>query len=338
MVISAIKYNSFLFIDAHAEQSYTGSFLADKGDFNTNVSQGIYGQELTKETLLNILEYILAGSQELTVIIDCSSIRDIQSNQQEQIKAIKKYVKLLILTNVSEAIVVKLGIDIYANNVISDGVCLEFHVADNVEDVSYPSYEELFTKKFEDLLKANVLESEPKKAFRKNSPIYITKFIDVKGMLVSDREFFLYVIYRLAVGILDREIWSKHLYQPILFCQNLNGAFIASVLSSFLQWDLLTMDHIGPVNKMYSNIGNKIKNDGRYLVISDMVCLGTEIRICQNIINYSGGHYLGNASIVRVDTLVPEHQEKDIISVYHINHDNNPVNYKILTALDITSI
>ena len=103
-------------------------------------------------------------------------------------------------------------------------------------------------------------------------------------------------------------------------------------MSSFLKWDILSIDHIGPVNKVYSNIGNKITSDSEYIVISDVVCLGTEVRICKNIINYSGGKYIGNGSIVRINTLDGD-QYKNTVSVFNISKDNNPINYQIKTAL-----
>ena len=122
--------------------------------------------------------------------------------------------------------------------------------------------------------------------------------------------------------------------KPVLFCQNLNSSFIASLLSSFLKLDILSMDHIGPINKVYSNLKNRIKNGSNYIVISDLVCLGTEVKICKNVINYSGGNYVGNASIVRIETLNPEDDYSDYEYIFKITKANNTsIGYKIETAL-----
>ncbi|WP_179415969.1 hypothetical protein HDF19_06715 [Mucilaginibacter sp. E4BP6] len=335
MVISAIRQADSLYIDVHAEQSYTGTFLADKGDVNTNINLGIFGYELTRETLININSYVKSIGEKLNVVLDFSNIKDIQSNQQKLIVELKNNSKKLVFININEEVVKNSNVDIYTHNKKIGQVYPTFYLTDNKEDIEIKNAEFLFDEEFIKRLKNIVIDLEPGKAYRHNSPIYLPKFIDIKGLMVADIGFFMYVIYKLAKRVSAKPEWNNLTQQPILFCQNLNGAFIASVLSSFLDWDILSMDHIGPVNKVYSNIGSKIKSDALYVVVSDVVCLGTEIRICQNIINYSGGKYIGNVSIVRVDTLVPEDQAKDMVSVFNLSKNNNPIDYKILTALDL---
>ncbi|WP_158991701.1 hypothetical protein [Mucilaginibacter sp. L196] len=334
MVISAIRKQDIIYVMAHAEQSYTGTFLADKGDPNTHISQGILGVELTRETLLNIAEFVKNQPQPFSLVIDFSKIKDIQSNQQKWVIELKKRVQKLIFTNISDFIVKKLNIDLYDHNEISGDAYAAFYLTDAKEQIQLENLDALFEDAFVARLQKSVIETKTEDGYRSNSPIYIPKFVDIKSIIVEDPHFFLYVVYRLATTINLKREWAEHAVKPILFCQNLNGAYIASILSSFLKWNLLSMDHIGPVNKVYTNIGSKIKSDARYLVVSDMICLGTELRICQNIINYSGGRYIGNASIIKVNTLIPEHQPKDAVSVYEISKGHNPIDFKILTALD----
>ncbi|PTQ92011.1 hypothetical protein C8P68_1157 [Mucilaginibacter yixingensis] len=336
MVISAIIKEQVIYITAHAEQSYTGTYLADKGDVEVNIDAGIYGQELTKETLTNICAYIEATvhGRDHDLVIDFEGVRDVQINQRPLIVKLKSLVRHLVLTNIGLPIVKRLEVDIYVNNALMDDAYPVFHVSDQAPALELVPLDELFYKKFVQLLQAHTIDNGTQEAFHHHSPIYLPKFVDIKGMAVADQPFFLYVIYRLALQMLAKAEWSSGDEKPILFCQNMNGALIATVLSGFLKWDLLSMDHIGPVNKVYSNIGSKIKSDARYIVVADMVCLGTEVRICQNIINYSGGQYIGHVSIVKVDTLRPGDQAKDALSVFHISRENNPIDYQILTALN----
>lgn len=335
MVISKIIHQDCIYFNLHAEQSFTGSFLADKGDAGINICEGIFGSELTMETLDNI-HASLFNCLEYRAILDFTGIRDVQANLFKVIIEITKLVKQLAFVNVSDKIIEKLNLGFFINgNELVEGVYSLVVLATDAQSFEIVDQLSLFNHKFTELLVENTLDNQGEKAFRHNSPVYVPKFIDVKGMITSDPSFFTYIIYHMAVKVHQKEDWSVPGDKPILFCQNLNGSYICSILSRFLKWDMLSMDHIGPANKVYSSIGNKIRSEARYLVISDVICLGTEIKICQNIINYSGGRYLGNSCVVKIETLFAEHQDKNSISVFSITEGNNPIDFKILTALSL---
>ncbi|PWS33385.1 hypothetical protein [Pedobacter paludis] len=333
MVISKIIYQDCVYFNLHAEQSFTGSFLADKGDSGINICEGIFGTELTLETLSNI-ETSLADSADYRALLDFRGIRDVQANLFKVVIELTKLVKRLAFINVTDKIIEKLNLGFFTKgNVLIEGGYQLFVLTTEVETFEMVDPFSLFKHKFTDLLVSNTLDNKGDSAFRHNSPVYIPKFIDVKGIIIADPSFFTYVIYYMAININQHDSWNVVGDNPILFCQNLNGSYICSILSRFLKWDMLSMDHIGPANKVYSSIGNKIRSEARYLVISDVICLGTEIKICQNIINYSGGRYLGNACVVKIETLLAEHQDKNSVSVFSITESNNPIDFKILTAL-----
>ena len=65
-----------------------------------------------------------------------------------------------------------------------------------------------------------------------------------------------------------------------MICQSLNGSYLASVLSSLLGLDLFIIDGVGPINKLYRSLGATIETGKKYIVVSDVVCLGTEFKIC----------------------------------------------------------
>lgn len=332
-MISKIIHQDCLYFNLHAEQSFTGSFLADKGDAGINICEGIFGSELTLETLGNIVGS-LSDCLEHGAVLDFTGIRDVQANLFKVIIEITKLVKELAFVNVSDKIIEKLNLGFFIKgNELVEGIYPLVVLSTNTQSFDIADPLSLFNQKFTELLVANTLDNQGDKAFRHNSPVYVPKFIDVKGMITSNPSFFTYIIYQMAMNVSRKEDWNEHGDKPILFCQNLNGSYICSILSRFLKWDMLSMDHIGPANKVYSSIGNKIRSEARYLVISDVICLGTEIKICQNIINYSGGRYLGNACVVKIETLLAEHQDKDSISVFSITEGNNPIDFKILTAL-----
>jgi len=120
--------------------------------------------------------------------------------------------------------------------------------------------------------------------------------------------------------------------KPILICQSLNGSIIASVLSSLLGLDLFIIDGIGPINKLYRSLGATIETGKKYIVVSDVVCLGTEVKITKNIIEYLGGVYFGNVSIVRIESIKTY---DNVESVFYIDKSNKKeFKYQIITPLD----
>ena len=121
----------------------------------------------------------------------------------------------------------------------------------------------------------------------------------------------------------------------ILFSQNMNSSFISSVLLNFLLLDVTLIDHVGPINKIYSSFDNRINKDKKYLVVSDMVCLGSEVRIAKNLIEFSGGEYIGNVSIIRVNSMKDEDKYSNVETIYLIEKENNKIGYSIRTALDL---
>jgi hypothetical protein len=78
-----------------------------------------------------------------------------------------------------------------------------------------------------------------------------------------------------------------------------------------------------------------INKNKRYLVVSDMVCLGSEVRIAKNLIEFSGGEYIGNVSIIRVNTMKKEDVYSNVETIYLIVKGNNKIGYSIKTALDL---
>lgn len=191
-------------------------------------------------------------------------------------------------------------------------------------------------------MKDNYTKSlDGKEIYHSSSSVYLSKWINIKKFISVDREFFLYAIYNLAIKTYLK--WFKDLIpldnesKPILICQNLNSSYITSILSTLLRSDIVILDQIGPINKMYSTLDSKIENNKKYIVVSDLVCLGTEIKIAKSLIEFLGGRYLGNVSIVRIQTIDPVFRSfDDAECVFVVDKENNKeIGYKISTALDL---
>ena len=119
----------------------------------------------------------------------------------------------------------------------------------------------------------------------------------------------------------------------------MSSTFIVSILSKLLNLDILVFDKIGPITKLYNKIEKHNFEQRKYIIVSDLVCLGTEVKITKNLIEFSGGKYLGNVSLVKVETLnrddLPLENIDRTIATFSITKNNNKVlNYFIYTNLE----
>lgn len=342
MIISVIfdpKTEGF-YIDLHAEQSFTGTFLIFNEINEYNIVDGIYENLLMDETVENINDFFDGYPKSKMIVLDFKNINDVQMNKSDLVAELIDKTELLVFKNISEEIIEKIGLKIFnsTSNIIIDDIYPNFFLSkDNKDEIEINDIEDLFK---DELLKNIILCKNDKLNSKKHhsSSVYLPVFINLKNMIVNEKPFFTYVVYKLAIKM--REKWdlkdnpNNESKNPVLFCQNLNSSFIASLLSSFLKLDMLSMDHIGPINKVYSNLKNRIQEGSNYIVISDFVCLGTEVKICKNVINYSGGNYIGNTSIIRVETLKPADDYTDYEYIFKITKENNTeIGYLIETAL-----
>lgn len=343
MVISAIleSNSESMYIDLHAEQSFTGSFLIFNDDIDNNIIEGIYQTLLKEDTLKRTVDFFETIPKNKIIILDFKNIDDIQINKPDLFVSLKEKTDLLVFVNINKEIIEKVGVSFFnsPSNKINGNIYKQFFLTENkCDNIEIIDTNDLFENHF--LIKLIECKEEQKQDKKKHhsSSVYLPVFLDLKKMMVNERPFFVYVIYKLAMKmkikwVID-DIEDAEIKKPILFCQNLNSSFIASILSSFLKLDLLSMDHIGPINKVYSNLKNRIQEELNYIVISDLVCLGTEVKICKNVINYSGGKYIGNASIVRIETLNPEDDYSNYEFIFKITKENNSqIGYLIETAL-----
>lgn len=338
MIISKISFDNCIYYHLHAEQTITAAFIDGK-------NLGILEQSVTDKTFNNIIDDYKAEVVKETLVLNFEGIIDIQNNQLSKIVQLKRISKLLILINVKSEIIQELTLlDLFNNknneidsngnfNVFYCDHLLNVKINFSTRDIFYNHFNSLVTSKYCDILVDN-------DKYHSSSSVYLSKWINIKRFASTDKEFFIYSIYQLAIKTYDKWFSDKSKVEdsekPVLVCQNLNSSYIASILSTLLGTDILILDQIGPINKMYSTLDSKIENGKRYIVVSDLVCLGTEIKIAKSLIEFLGGQYLGNISIVRIQTINPQHRKfDDAECVFIVNKENNEeIGYLIKTDLD----
>ncbi len=339
MIISKIILDNCLYYHLHAEQTITAVFADGRG-------LGILEIEVTKVTFEKIIDDYKAIKpiKPDNLILNFDSISSIQNNLLPKISELRNLNPNLVLINVKSTIIKELGLDNLFTNKNNqsneEGDFVVFYVSENLNINLHQSTYEIFKKRFSELLIEKYIDSvEIDKSFHSSSSVYLPKWINIKKFIAIDKPFFLYAIYHLAINTYAKwkDLFEKdESYKPILVCQNLNSSYISSILSNLLKTDILILDQIGPINKMYSTLDSKIENSRNYLVVSDLVCLGTEVKIAKSLIEFLGGNYLGNTSIIRIQTIDPKHKDfSNAVCVFTVDKINNiSIGYQIKTDLD----
>lgn len=334
MIISKVQIGENIYYQLHAEQVINS--IIDK----TGI--GIWEKQLTLSCWDKIIEDCKQNNyKNKNIVLNFDGIDSCQNNSLKKINSIMQYSQNIVFINVLKKIIEDLGLSFFSNegNVLIKGTEELFEVfyltnKTNVK-IDESNTQRIFSNAFKSTLLKYLDNNNGDLIYHHSSSVYLTKYIDIKRFISHDKEMFIYAVYQLALK-LDKHWRIYNSDKPILICQNLNSSFISSLLSGFCKMDLLILDKIGPINKLYSVLDKKIEENSKYIVVSDLVCLGTEIKVTKNLIEFLGGRYCGNVSIIRIETIqLKDKAFKDTECVFTINRENNDVfGYKILTALN----
>jgi hypothetical protein len=332
MIISKITTDNFTYFNLHAEEVITSNFIEEN-----NI--GIYGDRLQISTVERIIDFIKAESTTpKNLVFDFKYINACQPNLNKSIISIKDDGFRILLINIHEYLCKDLAFNSLQNknNKLVDNTFIKFYLFEDTAD-AFTSIEIntplLFETEFRKKIKEFIY---PYDKPHTSSLVYLTSYVDTKKFMSFEKEFMLFSIYKLANRI--KKEWPDEIKkEPILICQSMNSSYVVSILSTLLKLDILILDKIGPVNKLYNRLDNNISDKRKYIVVSDLVCLGTEVKIVKNLIQFIGGKCLGNVSLIKTETLKKSDISKDnaTIAVFSIKRENNKeLNYNITTDLE----
>lgn len=357
MIISKLNAENFIYYDLHSEEVLTSNFIEE----NNN---GVFCDRLQSTTLERIIKDIeRTDKSQKNILFDFNNIEGDQPNINKYFTELKKKGYSLAFFNITEELITKFGFDSISNsnNIKKDIVFYDkgtlkprnkvgfkiFYLFEDASNDFVPddfNINKVFNEEFLSKLKPySQCHDEP----HTSSYVYLESYINIKKFISEQKSLCIYSIYKLALKILKewRENGPIPFYEegknleykpPILVCQSLNSSYITSILSNLLKLDILILDKIGPINRIYNSLNKNIIENRNYIVVSDLVCLGTEVKIVKNIIEFLGGKYLGNVSLIKTETL----KKKDIkrkdatIAVFAIDITNNEeLGYYISTNL-----
>lgn len=338
MIVSFIKNVSYLYFSLHAEEVFTSNYLKDN-------DEGVFVSSLQFETIERLFVFLKNSTfeEQEYIVLDFNNLYHIQANIISKIIEIRDLGYKLVLKNVKAEIFDSLSINVIVNekNILNEknGFDTFYYFTSDSEKIYSIDINEkkLFTEEFAKILnEKNYIEEYKKK--HSSSFVYLLSFIDLKKFISLERPFIYFALYKLALKIKYK--WNKELNNnPILVSQSLTSTFIVSILSKLLKLDILVFDKIGPITKLYNKLEKHNFDKRKYIIVSDLVCLGTEVKITKSLIEFSGGNYLGNVSLVKIETLTREDIQLDnidrTISIFSITKDNNKeLNYYIYTNLN----
>lgn len=325
MIISKIETEQYIYINLHAEQVITSNYLVEE---DTNI--GIYEERLFLSTFERIVKSLSEKDKKKAIVLDFIYINGCQSNFSDRIVNLRKAGYTIIFLNISKKVVDKeAGIKAIqnSNNILSknDESYLKYYFFEESKDIQNIEINALtlFKDKFKDVIKKYITHNYNKP--HSSSFVYLNSYIDLKKFMLIEKEFAFFALYRLALKIKKEWNLTQKTENITLICLSFNSSYIVSILSTLLNLNILIFDKIGPVNKLYSRPHKIIDTEKEYIVVSDMVCLGTEVKIVKNILNFFDAKYLGHVALIKTETL----GKKDIkrtdatIAVFSINSKNN---------------
>jgi len=349
MLYSAINDKEELYISFHCEQVYQ--------DFDKSLDEnylGYFSSELKIETIERVKKHLLEidTKNNKHIIIDCEKIIETRNPESE----FSYIIDFVIEQNLSLSLI-RVGEKLYSDFRLKSykqklGEVIKEFDSSNYTDIFINKKKEIDTINFDDKLmnlynnifslkiKEKYLVDNPKR-YSDSSNIYLPKYINVKNF-IEEREITYLGLYLLCKKAINEKIISnlnerEKTSKTKLFFQSMNGAYISSILSKIALLDMAFIDHIGPINKIYRTIlRNNFDENDSYIIVSDVICMGTETEIAKSLIHYENSDVKGSITIVKIEPIVKDKKDKvRTCSLFTLTNDNNSeIKYEISTEFE----
>jgi hypothetical protein len=181
------------------------------------------------------------------------------------------------------------------------------------------------------------LKSPP---YSQSSNVELPKYINIKKF-IEEREISFLGIYLLCKKAIQQKLIPDYdlesrrklkINSPVLFFTSMAGSYLASLFAKIALLDIAFLDHLGPKTKIYRRSHkNLLKTEQAYLLIADVVCLGSEIERARAIIEHEGGKISGVLPVVFVK-VTDSTSESNVCPLFTLTKDNNTgIDYQIKT-------
>lgn len=167
--------------------------------------------------------------------------------------------------------------------------------------------------------------------YLESSNVYVNKYINVKSLFLNCN--YMMLVIKDLKKIIKRE-FKNNLDEIILLGVSNNGIILANLLSYELQRPAQSLNRLGPVYCLDKKIDrNNHFNNKKYVLVSDVVCMGGEYKMAQGIVDILGGALLGGVCVVKIRDVYRNKNEHHISALIEdinaITIDNKNINYQI---------
>lgn len=348
-MLSMLTRDNLIYINLHFIQVFDTIFLdssiyalKEKNGNYFKSNKGIYQRTLTQNTIEKVKNE-LSSYEQKKIFLDMKYICSVEDNQLVEFKNLLVNIldnkNTLFLHNVSGEVwesLKKLGMDMKEEYDTDSRMfyitlpSIKYNKEDLIQMTQFAT--EIFEEKFEREL-TKCCEKHERESM--SSRVRLNIYINIKKMM-RDFPFFCYCIYKLALEL--TEIGVLNINHPeqnrdkTIFVHTMNSVVIGTIIAQLFCIDILLVDHLGPYNKLYvDDLSRTIDYKKKYLIVSDVVCMGTELSNAKTILDVLGIHYNGCIALVNIVPIGTD--SEDIYSLYIINKDKNIVNYRISTDL-----
>lgn len=347
-MLYSLQYDEInYYINLHVECALNvckSGFMNDEDDEKSvsRQSQGIYCKKVNADIFNNIFDCKL---DDKNICIDFGMIDNIYGNNIIALisflkKTICTHNKNVYLLDVNNSILDKIDSGDKKQVIYSNDVSSSIKIGKNKKELTYEQMKskprEIFKKKLEEAVEDCTVELDEKCEVHSSVPVYLSRYIDVKEMVQNNAKLFRLGIYYLGLELINKQILSKEYIfnrNTSLFFHTMNGALIATQLAELFGIDMVYLDHLGPLESVHrKHFEKSITDNKKYIIVSDVICLGGEVGRAKTIIEYCGGKVEGEVCIVDISTAI-SNQKENRISLYTISKDFNPINYLIKTDL-----
>lgn len=253
------------------------------------------------ENVRNVIDE-LKKLEDVFIFFDMKYVEKVASRSFEFLKE-EKVLDRIVFFDVQKGseIYECLEADLHIKTEEIDGFSL-IYFSDKAKEEFYKSnIKKAFEQKKISILKTYVSKES---TFLPSSGIYSNMSLDYKKMF-EDSENFSFIISELFYEI--RHIGLTQRFD-FLVAASKNAIALAAVLGSLLGKPAIYHTNIGQkyVKQKFSdkteNQIDTVQKSKKYLMIFDVICLGTEARILNGIINVLGGHLVGAVGMVCVQS------------------------------------
>lgn len=172
--------------------------------------------------------------------------------------------------------------------------------------------------------------------YLESSNVYVNKYINVKSLFLN----YNYMI--LVIKGLKKLIKAKFksdLSDSILLGVSNNGIILANLLSYELQMPVQSLNRLGPVYCLAKQLErNSQFNNNKYILISDVVCMGGEYKMANGIVDILGSKLLGGICVVKIRDVYRNQKESNVYAllddINSLEVDGEKIDYQIYVDND----